>query len=132
VASGRLKSGGDFQFTVEIKSNVNVSSAVLEIKLNTRDGSPLGTAFSQDIGPLVQGADYRFDAEICDPGMSPGRYSCSFVLVVGGRTPVDAVLDVMRFDFEAPDRFPMAHHTWNPDWGSLRLSMQNRVSRLAH
>jgi lipopolysaccharide transport system ATP-binding protein len=130
LAAGRLKGGDPFRFRLTIVGKADVSRFVLEIKINARDGHPLGSAFSRSFGPLARGEAVTLDAEVMDPGFAPGRYTCSFVIVTGGRNPADAVHDVLRFDLDAAARLPAGQHAWNPDWGNLRLEMVSAAQSL--
>ena len=125
--AGRLRSGNPFRFSVTVAGKSDVPTYVLEIRINARDGHPLGSAFSRSLGPLACGEIATFEAEVQDPKLAPGRYTCSFIIVTGGRNPADSVENVLRFDLDAPERLPAAQHSWNPDWGNLRLEMSSTV-----
>ncbi|MEI6034925.1 MAG: polysaccharide ABC transporter ATP-binding protein [Verrucomicrobiae bacterium] len=127
LVAGRLKAGNPLRFRVAIAGKVDSSGFVLVVKINARDGHPLGSAFSRPFGPLARGEKANLDIEIADPGFAPGRYTCSFIVVTSGWSPADAVHDVLRFDLDSPARLPAGQHAWSADWGHVRLEISSGV-----
>ena len=123
LIAGRLHSGNPFRFRLTVAAKTEVSLFVLEIRINARDGHALGSAFCRPLGPMAAGQVATISAELVDPLLAPGRYTCSFVIVTSGSNPADAVEHVLRFDLDAPERLPSGQHAWNPDWGHLKLEM---------
>ena len=129
LAAGRLHGGNPFRLRLTLAARADVAEFVLVIKINARDGHPLGAAFSRPFGPLAHGQTVALETEILDPGFAPGRYTCSFVVVTSGWSPADAIHDVLRFELDAPARLPAGQHAWSPDWGHVRLEISSAVQQ---
>lgn len=109
-----------FRIAVEVVGEVDGFELV--IKINARDGAPLGTAFFDWRAKCPSGTRQTVEGDIIDPGLAPGGYSLSLFILTTGLNTSDAVLNVLPFERVATGDLPARMLNWRPDWGTLRLA----------
>ncbi len=115
--AGRVR--GSIRLRVGIEAKEGFVPFNLVVKVNTRDGQPLGTAFLSSDAPVGGQAPMSFEAVIQNPGLAPGHYNLSLILMTAGRNPADAVLHVLPFEIVGEQ--VIGEWAWRSDWGHVHL-----------
>lgn len=118
---GHLPEGRQMTFRIQLEPKVSVDHLFLEIKLHDADGSVLGTGFPVFEQPVAAGREVELAVTLQNPGLAPGRYFCTLVLLDPSRRVRDAVSGVLPFTVDLLANLPHQHLGWNKDWGTLHV-----------
>ena len=126
VHSGRLSGKDGLRLVLTVAGQTDVPSFSIGVTLHYRDGTPVGSGFSQECGPMAADEQKSFELKIETAGLAPGKYWLTLGLVRGSREVIDFVDEVLHFDLVAPELLPAGVVDWNPGWGRFKLPMACR------
>lgn len=104
-----------------VEPKVSVDRLFLEIKIHDSDGSVLGTGFPVFDHPIPAGRAVELSVKLQNPGLAPGSYFCTLVLLDPSRRVRDAVSGVLPFAVDLQANLPHQHLGWSRDWGNLHV-----------
>lgn len=126
LESGRLVSGSSISFELCVRARQAVSDFAIGTTLTWRDGTPVGSAFSEACGPIRAKETATWRLTMPDPGLTSGRYCLTVGLLRRGHELTDVIHDVLQFDFEASNRIPPGFFDWQEGWGRLRFEIDSQ------
>jgi lipopolysaccharide transport system ATP-binding protein len=117
--------GEQIRYVVSLRAERPIKRLRVGMTIFTRDGMPLGCAFSPEIKGIEQGAERDVVVTLPYDRLAPGVYHCGVSIGSGSNQSTfvdyDIVADTLSFEV-APQRTPngmMA--SWAPTWGSIVL-----------
>jgi lipopolysaccharide transport system ATP-binding protein len=127
LENGKLKCGDSLRLRLGVTGQRHLRSFSFGITLNYRDGTPVGSAFGVECGPIGANECQMYDVELEVSGLSSGHYWMTVGVMRGNREVIDVIHEVLHFNMDSPDLLPAGVMDWNPGWGRFRLESTCRA-----
>lgn len=127
LVHSKLDSSTPIAIELELECERDVSSFSFGITLHYRDGTPIGSLFSDEVGPIQSGQRQNFAVDIDVEGLAPGHYWMTVGVMRGKREAIDVIQEVLHFTLDAPERLPAGTVDWNPGWGRFKFDSVCRL-----
>jgi lipopolysaccharide transport system ATP-binding protein len=115
--------GEPIQYVASIHAERSVNRLRVGMTVFSRDGSPVGSAFSPEIGGIQAGEKRDITVTLSYGRLAPGSYFCGVSVGSGSHRSAivdyDIVLDTLFFEI-GPERTLLGSMaSWNGAWGSI-------------
>jgi lipopolysaccharide transport system ATP-binding protein len=115
--------GEPIRFIVSVHAERAIRRLRVVMTVFTRNGAPVGSAFSREIDGLRTGEEREIIVTLSSTRLAPGSYFCGVSIGSGtnrsARVDYDVVLETLFFEV-APERTPRGSiASWEGAWGSI-------------
>jgi lipopolysaccharide transport system ATP-binding protein len=116
-------SGESIRYVVTLHAARQISRLRVGMTIYARDGTPIGTGYSNEIEGIDQGAEREVVVTLPFDRLAPGRYHCGVSIGFGNNQSTlidyDVVLDTLYFEVGPQRTANGTMASWVPIWGSI-------------